>query len=72
MILDDPRNVAGLAALVRRLYDDESFRLTLGRTGAETARRYSWERNGRELTAILEEILRRKSNFAAQTLSQEL
>jgi glycosyltransferase involved in cell wall biosynthesis len=72
MILDDPRNVAGLAALVRRLHDDESFRLRLGRMAAETARRYSWERNGRELTAILEETLRRKSDVAAQTLSQEL
>src|SRR6202044_3390442 len=39
MILDDPRNVAGLTALVRRLHDDESFRLRLGRTAAETARR---------------------------------
>jgi glycosyltransferase involved in cell wall biosynthesis len=72
MILDDPRNVTGLAAMVRRLYSDESFRLTLGRTAAETARRYSWGRNGLELTAIFEGILRRKSDLAAQTLTQEL
>lgn len=71
MILRDPRDAAGLAAMIRRLYEDEPFRTRLGEKGAETAQQYTWERNGRELTAIFEEILRRKSGFVAQTLTQE-
>jgi glycosyltransferase involved in cell wall biosynthesis len=71
MILRDPRDAAGLAAMIRRLYEDEPFRTRLGEKGAETAQQYTWERNDRELTAIFEEILRRKSGFVAQTLTQE-
>ena len=37
----------------------------------ETAQQYTWELNGRELTAIFEEILRRKSSFVAPILTQE-
>jgi glycosyltransferase involved in cell wall biosynthesis len=72
VILRHPRDAAGLAAMIRRLYADEPFRTHLGEKGAETAQQYAWERNGRELTAIFEEILRRKSGFVAQTLTQEL
>jgi hypothetical protein len=43
----------------------------LGDKGAETTQQCAWERNGRELTAIFEENLRRKSGFVAQTLTQE-
>ena len=57
--------------MIRRLYEDEPFRTCLGEKGAETAPQYTWERNDRELTAIFEEILRRRSGFVAQTLTQE-
>jgi UDP-glucose:(heptosyl)LPS alpha-1,3-glucosyltransferase len=72
LILDDPTDAAGLAAMIRRLYQDKEFRDGLGKRAAETARQYTWERNGRELAKIFEEILRRKSGFAPQTLTQEL
>lgn len=72
LILVDPRDAAGLAAMVRLLYKDEPFRTRLGERAAERARQYTWERNGRELGAIFEEILQRKSGFGAQTLTQEL
>ena len=49
----------------------DPFRTSLGEKGAETAQQYTWERIGHELTAIFEEILRRKSGFVAQTLTQE-
>jgi UDP-glucose:(heptosyl)LPS alpha-1,3-glucosyltransferase len=72
MILRDPRDAAGLAVMIRRIYEDELFCTRLGEKGAESAQQYTWERNGRELTAIFEEILRRKSGFVAQTaLTQE-
>jgi glycosyltransferase involved in cell wall biosynthesis len=72
LILDDPADADGLAPMIRRLHEDPEFRTRVGEKAAETARQFTWERNGRELTAIFEEILRRKSRFEGQTLTQEL
>jgi len=72
LILDDPKDATALAAMIRRLYEDRAFSVGLGKKAAEMALQYTWERNGRELTAIFEEILRRKAGFAPQTLTQEL
>lgn len=71
MILRDPKDAASLAAMIRRLYEDEPFRASLGKKAAETAQQYTWERNGRELAAIFEEIIRRKSARVSQALAQE-
>ena len=71
LILDDPRDAARLAAIIGGLYEDREFREELGRRAAETTRKYTWENNGRELAAIFEGILARKSGLAAGTLAQE-
>jgi UDP-glucose:(heptosyl)LPS alpha-1,3-glucosyltransferase len=71
LILEDARDVAGLAAMIRRLYEDREFRERLGQKAAETARQYTWERNGRELEAIFGDVLRRKARGADQTAAQE-
>jgi glycosyltransferase involved in cell wall biosynthesis len=65
LILDEPTDAATLAGMVRRLHGDKAFRIQLGERAAETTRQYTWERNSRELLAIFEEILRRKSDLAA-------
>jgi UDP-glucose:(heptosyl)LPS alpha-1,3-glucosyltransferase len=70
-ILKDPMDSNALAAMIRRLYEDRELRATIGEKAAEITRQYTWERNGRELAAIFEEILRRKSRPAEQTLVQE-
>jgi UDP-glucose:(heptosyl)LPS alpha-1,3-glucosyltransferase len=72
LILDDPQNAQTLAAMIRRLYEDKAFRTQLGDKAAETTLRYTWERNGRDLSTIFEEILRRKARPEAQRLTQEL
>jgi glycosyltransferase involved in cell wall biosynthesis len=72
LILEDPTDANALATMIRRLYEDEAFRTGLGLRAAETARQYTWERNGQELAAILEGILHRKSRPTTQTLTQEL
>ena len=69
LILDDPTDATGLAGMIRRLYKDEGFRARLGEKAAATARKYTWEQNGLELAAIFEEILRRKTRPAAQTIT---
>jgi glycosyltransferase involved in cell wall biosynthesis len=72
LILDDPTDAASLAAMICRLYEDREFGEHLGRKAAETARQFTWERNGRELAAIFEEVLRRKARSREQTQPQEL
>lgn len=72
LILDDPTDAAGLAGMIHRLREDREFRMRLGEKAAETARQYTWERNGRDLAAIFEEILARKTRPAGETLTQEL
>jgi len=71
LILTDPRDSATLASMIRRLYEDKDFRTHLGERAAVTTCRFTWEKNGRELAAILQQILRQKSSWARQTLTQE-
>lgn len=61
LILDDPTDAQVLATMIRNLYGDIEFRSRLGRAASETARKYTWERSSRELRAIFEDILQRKS-----------
>lgn len=72
LILKDPTDSSALAAMIRRLYEDKEFRSRLGEKAAETARQYTWERNGRELTAIFEEILRRKKGETGAHAGSEI
>ncbi len=71
LILDDPTDSVKLAAMIRDLYDDEPFRRRLGEKAAVTASQFTWERNGREVAAIFEDILRRKARSAPHGLAQE-
>ena len=60
LILDDPTDAASLAVMIRRLCEDRAFREQLGQNAAAKAREFTWERNGQQLTAIFEEIVRQK------------
>ena len=72
LILADPTDANTLAVMIRRLYEDREFRERLGVNAAETARQYTWERNGRELTEIFQEIIRRKARPVVQSAASEL
>ena len=72
LILDNPNDADTLAAMIRRLYEDRDFRIGLAQKAAETARQYTWERNGRDLAEIFEEIMRQKTTRSSrQTITQE-
>ena len=71
LVLQDPNDAESLAAMIRRLYEDREFAQQLGDKAAETAQQYTWQRNGRELAAIFEGILRRKMKVETQPLTQE-
>lgn len=64
LILANPADAATLAAMIRRLYEDNEFSARLGKRANETAQQYTWERNGRELNAIFELLLEQKSKRA--------
>lgn len=66
LILADPTDAASLSAMIRHLVEDKEFRIRLGMNASETARQFTWERNGRELSAIFNEILLRKTQSIAQ------
>jgi UDP-glucose:(heptosyl)LPS alpha-1,3-glucosyltransferase len=72
MILKDATDAESLAAMIRRLFVDAEFRASLGRKASETARQYSWERNGKDLAQIFEEVLRQKANPSEKTLAPVL
>jgi glycosyltransferase involved in cell wall biosynthesis len=72
LLLDDPKDAIAFATMIRRRYQDQAFTSHLRKRPANAAPQYTWERNGRELAEIFEEIFRRKLGFAARTPTQEL
>src|ERR1700682_1105788 len=60
LIVQDPNDVAGLAARIRRLYDEPTLRQSLGLQASLTAQKYTWDRNGEQIRAIFAEALSRK------------
>ena len=71
-VLDDPADAESLAAIIKRLYDDPELCGRVGLKAAETARQFTWEQNASDLAAVFQEIIRRKSQPDARTLTQEL
>jgi len=72
MILRDPKDASRLAQMIRRIVIDPDFRRRLGENAARTARQYTWERNARELEAILFEALQGKGRLAQETAAEGL
>ena len=54
LILEDPTDSKGLADMIRDLIGDASLRNRLGAAAAETARRYTWERNAAQMRDFFE------------------
>jgi len=72
LILAEPNDTNTLAEMIRRLHADATFRNRLGTSAAETAGRYTWERNGQELAEIFRAIMRRKAKPSPESIAQEL
>lgn len=71
LVLEEPTDERGLAEMIRRLYNDSDFRTCLGERASQTAQRYTWERNARELRVILESVLQRKTQTAVRSFAPE-
>ncbi|MBI1885284.1 MAG: glycosyltransferase family 4 protein [Chloroflexi bacterium] len=56
-LLVPPRDVEGLANSLWRLLSDAALREVMGKQGAKTARRYSWDRVWRDIMAYYERVM---------------
>jgi len=70
-ILENPQRPEELAALIARLYENAELGQRLGQKAAETALRYTWDRNVRELRSILLQTLAPKNPIEASSLRQD-
>lgn len=61
LVLDDPTDSKGLAALIQKLADDAALCNRLGAAAVETASRYTWERNAAQMRALFENAAQRNS-----------
>jgi glycosyltransferase involved in cell wall biosynthesis len=66
LVLQDPNDVAGLAARIRWLYDNPELRDRLAAQATVTASQFTWDRNGAEMRAIFSEKLNRKGRVEKQ------
>ncbi|HKV48364.1 MAG TPA: glycosyltransferase family 4 protein [Candidatus Acidoferrales bacterium] len=71
LILEDPRDANTLAAMIRRVYEDEPFRFALGQNAAKSVEKFTWERNAQDLRAIFDDVLRRKRDSFAMRKALE-
>ncbi len=72
LILQDPTDASALAAMLRKLYESPELRDRIGQKAEATSQQFDWDRNARELGTIFEQIIYRKSQPQAQTLTQAL
>jgi glycosyltransferase involved in cell wall biosynthesis len=71
LILRDPTDSADIARMIRSLCSDPALCARLGERAAVTARQFTWERNGRDVAAVFEAILRRKAPSTPHGVAQE-
>jgi glycosyltransferase involved in cell wall biosynthesis len=73
-ILNDPRNSQELANLIHRMVTDSELRDLIGSRAAETARKYTWQRNAEEMKRIFEEQLteKRQNKRAGRAVTAEV
>jgi glycosyltransferase involved in cell wall biosynthesis len=61
-VLQDPRDSAAIAQILRTLYENPKRREEIGENAARTAQTLTWERNARETFAFLTEAQQRKAS----------
>ncbi|HKW88725.1 MAG TPA: glycosyltransferase family 4 protein [Candidatus Acidoferrales bacterium] len=71
LLLRNPSDSNELASLIRKLYESSSLRERMGAKAAEKMLQFSWERNGREMTDLLLQVLEAKKSGHASAVRQE-
>ena len=70
-IVENPQRPEELVTLIAKLYENTELGQRLGRKAAETALRYTWDRNVRELRGILLQTLAKTNLVEASSLQQD-
>ena len=60
LLVQDPNDADELANQIRLLLDDPELRRRMGDAAAQTAKKYTWDRNGNEIRGIFAGVLARK------------
>lgn len=71
LLISDPSDAKELAALVRKLYEDPILRERIGAKASEKMKQFTWDRNGREMTQILLQVMEKKNSLTPRALRQE-
>ena len=61
LVLQNPEDSKGLADMIGQLVADPALRNRLGAAAAETARRYTWQRNAAQMRELFESAARQNS-----------
>lgn len=59
LVLQNPEDPSELATLMARIYHDKAYREQLGRSAAETASQFTWQRNAEQLRSVFHQLLAR-------------
>ena len=70
MVLNDPADAKGLAAMIRKLLRTRNFDPGSARMLSKRHEEYTWEANGHDLARIFEEVLKRKLHSNGQSLAR--
>ena len=68
LVLEDPRDAAALTSMIGDLHRDTTLREFLGNNAAQTAQRYTWDRNAEQLRVVLDEILNSRQHLEPSTI----
>jgi len=60
LLVQNPNDANELANQIRLLLDDPELRRRMGDAAAQTAKKYTWDRNGDEIRGIFADVLARK------------
>jgi glycosyltransferase involved in cell wall biosynthesis len=71
LLMSDPSDADVLATMIRKLIENPVLAERIGAKAAEKMRQFTVERNGREITEILLNAIRKKHSLAAPALRQE-
>lgn len=72
LILKNPNDAVGLAALIRTLYENFELRERISAQAVRTASKYTWERNGVEMRGIFADALQRKRAIPPEMIASHV
>ena len=70
-VLEDPQDSDKLANLIARLFASRRLRELMGVAATQTAQKYTWDRNARQLDQVFRDVLQRKGSEPVAVASEQ-